>query len=37
MFDVRVVRPPDHCDDRERKGHRNEVARQRVDRNTGDL
>jgi hypothetical protein len=37
MCDVRVARPPNHCDYRERKRNRNKVARQRVDRNTGDL
>ena len=37
LRDVRVARPPNRRDCRERKGNRNKVARQRVDRNTGDL
>ena len=37
MRDVRVACPQNRCDYRERERHGNKVARQRVDRNTGDL
>jgi len=37
MRDVRVACPPNYCDYRERIRNRNKVARQRIDRNTGDV